>query len=101
MIKRWIFTKQARSFLFLFLFTYIYRLVILVSVLFLFIRFLVADFNNPLGKTLESCSQLPLFVLFIYKHEQNKSKRKADQFRFLGNWAPTPPLSHHFAQSEK
>lgn len=61
---------------------------------FYFTRFLVADFNNPLEETLENCSQLPLFVLFIYKHEQNKSKRKADQFRFLGNCAPTPSLSH-------
>ena len=24
-----------------------------------------------------------------------------DQFRFLGNCPPTPPLSHHFAISEK
>ena len=24
-----------------------------------------------------------------------------DQFRFLGNWPPTPPLSQHFALSEK
>ena len=68
---------------------------------FYFTRLSVANFNNPLGETLENCSQLPLFVLFIYKHEQNKSKRKADQFRFLGNCAPTPPLSHHFALSEK
>ena len=26
--------------------------------------------------------------------------RKMDQFRFLGNCPPTPPLSHHFALSE-
>ena len=45
---------------------------------FYFTRFSVANFNNPLGQTLESYSQLPLFMLFIYKHEQNKSKRKAD-----------------------
>ena len=96
MIKRWIFTKQAISFLCLFLFIYIYLLVMFVFVLFCFYftRFSVANFNNPLGETLESYSQLPLFMLFIYKHEQNKSKRKADQFRFLGNCAPTPPLSH-------
>ena len=24
-----------------------------------------------------------------------------DQFRFLGNWPPTPPLSHNFALNEK
>ena len=24
-----------------------------------------------------------------------------DQARFLGNWTPTPPLSHNFALSEK
>ena len=26
---------------------------------------------------------------------------RSDQFRFLGNSPPTPPLSHHFALSEK
>ena len=25
----------------------------------------------------------------------------SDQFRFLGNFQPTPPVSRHFAQSEK
>ena len=25
----------------------------------------------------------------------------AEQFRFLGNYPPTPPLSQHFALSEK
>ena len=27
--------------------------------------------------------------------------RKMDQFRFLGNYPPTPPLRHHSALSEK
>ena len=44
---------------------------------FYFTRFSVANFNNPLGETLESCSQLPLFMLFIYKHEQKQEQKKS------------------------
>ena len=29
------------------------------------------------------------------------SQKALDQFRFLGNCPPTPPLSHHFSLSEK
>ena len=29
------------------------------------------------------------------------AEKLMDQFRFLGNCPPTPPLSHHFAVSEK
>ena len=38
----------------------------------------------------------------VAEDEKGKFLKKAsDQFRFLGNCPPTPPLSHHFAQSEK
>jgi len=68
---------------------------------FYFTRFSVADFNNPLGENLENCSQLPFFVLFIHKHEQDKSKRKADNFRYLRNNEHTTKLNHNFELSEK
>ena len=32
---------------------------------------------------------------------QECSPQGLDQFRFLGNCPPTPPLSHHFVLSEK
>ena len=31
----------------------------------------------------------------------SRGKYLAGQFRFMGNCPPTPPLSHHFAPSEK
>ena len=36
------------------------------------------------------------------KSQNNPRKyQKLDQYRFLGNCPPTPPLSQHFALSEK
>ena len=33
--------------------------------------------------------------------ERTFIRQKRDHFTFLGNWPPTPPLSHHFALSER
>ena len=38
--------------------------------------------------------------LFL-KEILNEGKLKSDQFRFLENYNPTPPLSQHFALNEK
>ena len=71
MIKRWMFLKQAISFLFLFLFIYIYLLFI-TFVLFLLLfapRFSVADFDNPFGETLGQRPRKPqpnAFICVIY-----------------------------------
>ena len=37
----------------------------------------------------------------LFKEILNEGKLKSDQFRFLGNCPPTPPLSQHFALNEK
>ena len=46
-------------------------------------------FETKLRTYHSSCYRLRAVSLFRIK------------FRFLGNWPPTPPLSHHFALSEK
>ena len=37
----------------------------------------------------------------LFKEILNEGKNKSDEFRFLGNYKPTPPLSQHFALNEK
>ena len=49
---------------------------------FYFTRFSVANFNNPLGETLENCSQLPLFVLFIINMNKTRAKEKRTNLGF-------------------
>ena len=34
-------------------------------------------------------------------HKSSSNKNNKDQFKFLGNCPPTPPLSQRFALSEK
>ena len=38
---------------------------------------------------------------FKFGQKVHQGEMGKEQFRFLGNCPPTPPLSHHFALSEK
>ena len=41
-----------------------------------------------------------VFTQYVWTVDQTGGEKKPDQFRFLENCPPTPPLSHHFALSE-
>ena len=51
------------------------------------------------AKNIAQISHLVLAI--IPDHGPLPLVKKKNQFRFLGNWPPTPSLSHHFFLSEK
>ena len=71
----------------------------------------VFDSRQPLGRPYKSRINLgfwetahlplPLPLPSAKKPAQDSQNDNWDQFRFLGNCPPTPPLSTHFALSEK
>ena len=52
-----------------------------------------------LGK--KYCSNTTPYFSYNTRSQTPTPGKKKDQFRSLGNCPATPPLSHHFAQSEK
>ena len=73
-----------------------------LSQFFFFLRYVHAYFSafRPLeGSITSRC--LVNETASLSQTERRAAEIEADQFRFLGNCPPTPPLSHHFALSEK
>ena len=63
-----------------------------------------AFFKNDLhagGRFCKDALSVTVFTQYVWTVDQTGGEKKPHQFRFLGNCPPTPPLSHHFALSEK
>ena len=61
-------------------------------------------FKNDLhagGRFWKDALSVTVFTQYVWTVDQTGGEKKPDQFRFLENCPPTPPLSHHFALSEK
>ena len=70
-------------------------------------RLLTYDDARNLLKTMkrssayEGCPDLPHRLLAICDISADCDVSTLNQVKFLGNWPPTPPLSHNFTESEK
>ena len=70
-------------------------------------RLLTYDDARNLLKTMkrssayEGCPDLPHRLLAICDISADCDVSTLNQVKLLGNWPPTPPLSHNFNQSEK
>ena len=63
-----------------------------------------AFFKNdlPAGERFwKDALSVTVFTGYVWTVDQTGGEKKTGQFRFLGNCPPTPPLSHHFALSQK
>ena len=74
--------------------------IILINIIIIIIIIIIISSSSSI--VIIFCSLGTMYTIqFKPLNKANYLEEKRDQFRFLGNYPPTPPLSQHFALSEK